>query len=110
MPRRVAKAIASRSCASRPCPACGSPPCSTSQRSSTGKVPATLNVIGHDRGGKAVAYKQIRCINLAKRGMFALNVEWFAHGPAQGSTGYSHGRMNQLDLCGTSGLAPFYLA
>src|SRR5436309_9324288 len=26
------------------------------------------------------------------------------------SPGYTHYRMNQLDLCGTSGLAPFYLA
>ena len=74
-----------------------------------GKVPATLNVMGHDRGGKDVDYQQIRCINLAKRGMLALNVEWFNFGQLN-APGYHHGRMNQLDLCGTSGLAPFYLA
>ena len=54
-------------------------------------------------------YKQIRCINLAKRGMLALNVEWLGMGQLQGD-GFSHNRMNQLDLCGTSGLAVFYLA
>ncbi len=74
----------------------------------TGKVPAVLNVNGHDANGKASPYKQIRCINLAKRGMLALNVEWLNMGQLRG-TNYDHGRMNQLDLCGTSGLAPFYL-
>jgi hypothetical protein len=73
-----------------------------------GKVPVILNVNGHDGNGKAAAYKQIRCINQAKRGMLALNVEWFGMGQLR-SDGYHHGRMNQLDLCGTSGLAPFYL-
>jgi dienelactone hydrolase len=73
-----------------------------------GRVPAILNVNGHDRNGKAAPYKQIRCINQAKRGMLALNVEWLGMGQLRG-TGYHHGRMNQLDLCGTSGLAPFYL-
>jgi len=74
-----------------------------------GKVPATLNVMGHDRGGKDVAYQQIRCINLARRGMLALNVEWYFFGQLSAPQ-YNHGSMNQLDLCGTSGLAPFYLA
>src|SRR3954468_7729175 len=74
-----------------------------------GKAPAVLNVTGHDGGGKAVAYKQINCINQAKRGMFALNVEWFSFGQLA-APGFNHARMNQLDLCGTSGIAPFYLA
>jgi dienelactone hydrolase len=74
-----------------------------------GRVPVVLNVNGHDRNGKASPYKQIRCINLAKRGMLALNVEWLGMGQLQGD-GFSHSRMNQLDLCGTSGLAVFYLA
>src|SRR5262245_7317491 len=73
------------------------------------KTPAHLCVMGHDGGGKDVAYQQIRCINLAKRGMLALNVEWFNFGQLKDAN-YHHGRMNQLDLCGTSGLAPFYLA
>src|SRR5262249_33738818 len=67
-----------------------------------------LNVNGHDGNGKAAPYKQIRCINLAKRGILALNVEWLGMGQLRG-TDYGHGRMNQIDLCGTSGLAPFYL-
>jgi dienelactone hydrolase len=74
-----------------------------------GRVPAVLNVNGHDRKGKAAPYKQIRCINLAKRGMLALNVEWLGMGQLQGE-GFAHGLMNQLDLCGTSGLGVFYLA
>ena len=42
-----------------------------------GKVPAILNVNGHERPlGKAAEYKQKRCINYAKRGIMALNIEW----------------------------------
>jgi hypothetical protein len=75
----------------------------------SGKVPVILDVNGHDGNGKAAKYKQIRCINQAKRGMLALNVEWLGMGQLRGD-GFHHGRMNQLDLCGTSGIAPFYLA
>ena len=74
----------------------------------SGKVPVVLNVNGHDRDGKAADYKQIRCINQAKRGMLALNVEWLGMGQLN-TPGFHHGRMNQLDLLGTSGIAPFYL-
>ncbi|HUG92590.1 MAG TPA: acetylxylan esterase, partial [Planctomycetaceae bacterium] len=74
-----------------------------------GKVPVVMNVNGHDGNGKAADYKQIRCINQAKRGMLALNVEWLGMGQLRGED-YVHYRMNQLDLCGTSGLAPFYLS
>src|SRR5262245_24502154 len=74
----------------------------------SGKVPVILNVNGHDANGKAAPYKQIRCINLAKRGMIVLNVEWLGMGQLR-TPGYRHYCMNQLDLCGTSGLAPFYL-
>jgi dienelactone hydrolase len=74
-----------------------------------GRVPVVLNVNGHDGLGKALPYKQVRCINQAKRGMLALNVEWLNMGQLAGE-GFSHNRMNQLDLCGTSGLAVFYLA
>ena len=73
------------------------------------KVPAILNVSGHEPEGKVVSYKQIRCINLAKRGMLALNVEWFGMGQLR-TPGFDHGKLNQLDLCGTSGVAPFYFA
>lgn len=75
----------------------------------TGKVPVGLNVNGHDGTGKAAEYKQIRCINQAKRGMIALNVEWLGMGQLN-AEGLQHYRMNQLDLCGTSGLSPFYLS
>lgn len=75
----------------------------------TGKVPVFLNVNGHDAAGKAAEYKQMRCINQAKRGIIALNVEWLGMGQLR-TDGFAHGRMNQLDLCGTSGLAPFYLS
>jgi hypothetical protein len=73
------------------------------------KAPVFLNVNGHDPIGKATEYKQMRCINQAKRGIIALNVEWLGMGQLRGD-GFAHGRMNQLDLCGTSGLAPFYLS
>jgi dienelactone hydrolase len=73
------------------------------------KTPVALAVNGHDGNGKAAPYKQIRCINLAKRGMLVLNLEWLGMGQLR-APGYTHYRMNQLDLCGTSGLAPFYLA
>ncbi|MHC4632885.1 MAG: alpha/beta hydrolase family protein, partial [Planctomycetota bacterium] len=73
------------------------------------KVPVVMNVNGHDGKGKAAPYKQIRCINQAKRGMLALNVEWLGMGQLSRQN-FQHYRMNQLDLCGTSGLAPFYLS
>lgn len=75
-----------------------------------GQVPVVLNVNGHEtRMGKAIPYKQLRCINLAKRGLLALNVEWLGTGQLNAPE-YNHYLMNQLDLCGTSGLAPFFLA
>jgi hypothetical protein len=75
----------------------------------SGRVPLALAVNGHDPNGKAADYKQLRSINLAKRGLIVLNVEWFGMGQLR-TDGFAHGRMNQLDLCGASGLAPFYLA
>jgi hypothetical protein len=74
-----------------------------------GKVPVSLAVNGHDGNGKAADYKQVRCINMARRGMVVLNAEWLGMGQLRGA-GYRHGVMNQLDLCGSSGLAPFYLS
>ena len=73
------------------------------------KVPVSLAVNGHDRNGKAADYKQTRCINMARRGMIVLNVEWLGMGQLN-IPGNAHGAMNQLDLCGTGGLAPFYLS
>ena len=74
-----------------------------------GRHPVVLNVNGHDSKGKAAHYKQLRCINQAKRGMLALNVEWLGMGQLRGE-GFVHYCSNQIDLCGTSGVAPFYLA
>jgi hypothetical protein len=73
------------------------------------KVPAVLNVNGHAATGKATPYKQIRCINQAKRGMLAMNLEWIGMGQLRGE-GYSHNHLALLDLCGRSGVSVFYLA
>ena len=72
------------------------------------KVPVSLAVNGHHRPGKAADYKQIRCINQAKRGMIVLNTEFLGFGQLN-SANFDHYRPCQLDLCGTSGVAPFYL-
>lgn len=74
-----------------------------------GKAPVFLNVNGHDPVGKAADYKQSRCIHMARNGIIALNLEWLGMGQLA-TPGFAHGRMNQLDLCGTSGLAPFVLS
>ncbi|MCE9525714.1 MAG: hypothetical protein K8R36_06635, partial [Planctomycetales bacterium] len=74
-----------------------------------GKHAVFLNVNGHDAKGKAADYKQTRCMNFAKRGIITLNVEWFGMGQLR-APGYSHPMLNQIDLCGSSGLATFYLA
>ncbi len=73
----------------------------------SGRVPVVMNVNGHARPGKATDYKQLRCINLVKRGMIVLNPEWIGMGQFANRMG--HYQMNQLDLCGASGIAPFYL-
>ncbi len=75
-----------------------------------GKVPVIMNVHGHSGWiGKAELPQQIRCINQAKRGILAMNVDWLGMGQLS-TAGFGHLQMNQLDLCGTSGLAPFYLS
>ncbi len=45
-----------------------------------GRIPAILNVIGHEPEGNAVEYEQKRCINFAKRGMLALSLSWVGFG------------------------------
>ena len=74
----------------------------------SGKVPVVLNVNGHDGKGKAADYKQLRCINQAKRGMIALNLEWVGMGQLA-VPGFNHYKSNQIDLCGTSGVAVHYM-
>jgi hypothetical protein len=73
----------------------------------SGPTPVVLNFNGHEGTGLGNSYHQARCINLAKKGLYAINVEWI--GQTQLATpGLQHYRMNQLDLAGTPGLAVFY--
>ena len=74
-----------------------------------GKVPAILNVNGHvGPEGKAVEYKQKRCINFAKHGIVALNLEWFAFGELR-AEGNQHWYGAHLDLVGANALGIFLL-
>ena len=73
----------------------------------TTPTPLVLNFNGHEGTGMANSYHQARGINLAKKGLYAINVEWI--GQTQLAVpGLQHYRMNQLDLVGTPGLAVFY--
>ncbi len=73
-------------------------------------LPAVLNVNGHvGPPGKAAKEEQIRCINLAKRGMLALHPEWYFFGELT-SPEFAHGNIGYLDLLGVRGLSLFYLA
>ena len=74
------------------------------------KLACVLNPNGHVGPlGKARPEEQIRCVNLARRGIPALKLEWFAFGElAAGS--FDHNSIAHLDLCGTSGVSLFYLA
>ena len=72
------------------------------------KVPVILNANGHHNGGKACDYKQIRCINLAKRGMLALNYEFIGMGELQ-ADGF-HNELAYANMTGLSSTGFFYLA
>jgi dienelactone hydrolase len=75
-----------------------------------GKIPAILNVNGHvGAPGKAVEYKQKRCINQALQGMLSLNLEWFSFGDLAGFEN-QHWFGAHLDLAGANGVGLFYLA
>jgi dienelactone hydrolase len=75
----------------------------------SGKVPAILNVNGHDPLGKAAEYKQKRCINFAKRGIYALSLEWIGFGELLNPEN-AHEVGADLDLVGSNVLGLFYLA
>jgi dienelactone hydrolase len=75
----------------------------------SGKVPAVLNVNGHERTGIATDYIQARCIHLARNGLLAMNPEWFGRGQLN-TPGFNHYAINQIDLTGTSGVALHFLA
>jgi dienelactone hydrolase len=75
----------------------------------SGKVPAILNVIGHEVAGNAAEYEQKRCINLAKRGILALSLSWAGFGElAQPEN--AHDYAAHLDLVGVNALGFFYLS
>ena len=75
-----------------------------------GKIPAILNVHGHvGPEGKAIEFKQKRCINQARQGMLALSLEWMAFGELA-SRENEHWFGAHLDLAGANGVGLFYLA
>ncbi len=75
-----------------------------------GKIPAILNVNGHvGAPGKSVEYKQKRCINFAKQGMLALNLEWLSFGELNRKEN-EHWFGAHLDLVGSNELGLFLLA
>lgn len=75
-----------------------------------GKIPAVLNVNGHvGRSGKAVEYKQKRCINQARMGILALNLEWIFMGELSHPEN-EHSFGAHLDLVGANAYGLFYLA
>jgi hypothetical protein len=75
----------------------------------SGKIPGVLNVVGHHYPlGKAYDEEQIRCINLAKRGMIAIHPEWLSCGELN-IPGFRHDNIAFFDLCGVAGVSLFYL-
>jgi dienelactone hydrolase len=73
------------------------------------KAPAILNLIGHEVAGNAAEYEQKRCINFAKRGIFALSLAWVGFGElAQPENGHDYAA--HLDFVGTNALGFFYLS
>lgn len=73
------------------------------------RVPAILNVNGHNPNGKVAEFKQTRCINYALQGIFALNLEWF-NCFELGHPENDHWMAAHLDLVGRSAVGLFYLA
>jgi dienelactone hydrolase len=74
-----------------------------------GRIPAILNVHGHEPLGYSAEYKQKRCINFAKRGILALSLDWFGFGQL-GQPHNAHDYGAHLDLVGANALGLFYLA
>ncbi len=74
----------------------------------SGRMPAILNLIGHEPEGTAVEYEQKRCINFAKRGMIALNLGWMEFGDLSQPEN-AHDYASALDLVGSNAMGLFYL-
>jgi dienelactone hydrolase len=75
----------------------------------TGRVPAILNLLGHEPDGIGVEYEQKRCINFAKRGIIALDVEFIGFGELTNPEN-AHDFASQLNLVGSNALGIFYLS
>ncbi|MCF6286747.1 MAG: acetylxylan esterase [Candidatus Hydrogenedentes bacterium] len=71
-------------------------------------LPCVLNVNGHYDEGKSRPEEQIRCINLAKRGVLNLHPEWIGMGEL-GGVDNAHNRSAYLDAVGIRGVSVFYL-
>ncbi|MFZ1944657.1 MAG: acetylxylan esterase [Acidobacteriaceae bacterium] len=74
-----------------------------------GRVPAILNLIGHEPEGIEVEYEQKRCINFAKRGIVALSLGWMGFGELSQPEN-NHDYAADLDLVGSNAFGFFYLA
>jgi cephalosporin-C deacetylase-like acetyl esterase len=77
-------------------------------QNTNGRVPAILNLVGHDPLGNATEYEQKRCINFAKQGILALSLGWPGFGEL-GQPENNHDFGGQLDLVGSHSLGYFYL-
>lgn len=75
----------------------------------SGRVPAILNLLGHEPDGISVEYEQKRCINFAKRGIIALDVEFIGFGELTNPENI-HDFGAQLNLVGSNVLGVFYLS
>ena len=75
----------------------------------TGKLPAILDVNGHEAEGKSMEYIQKRCINQARQGILALNLEWIGMGELA-EPGNTHWNNAYLDFAGLNALGLYYLA
>jgi len=73
-----------------------------------GKMPAIINVNGHNEPGKALEWKQKRCINQALRGIISLNLEWIGFGELRTSEN-AHWFSAHLELTGANAAGIFYL-
>jgi dienelactone hydrolase len=75
-----------------------------------GKIPAVLNVLGHDLIiGKAADYMQKICINFAKQKVMALSLEWIGTGELHQPEN-DHAFGGHLNLVGVHEAGMFYLA
>lgn len=75
----------------------------------SGKAPATINLNGHAPNGKQAPYKQVRCINNALQGMYALSLEWLGMGE-MAIPENNHWTGGHLNLVGASATGLFYLS